>query len=156
MQPLLETEQSEDQGFIPLSAEQAVKFRQEHPALSPWWVVTGQVAMGLLVALLAWVMTLSLNIAVSVACGAIAVILPGALFARGLAGQFAALNVANAVTSFFVWELVKIFVTVAVLWASHRWVVGLSWPAMLVGLVATMKVYWLALLFKGQRQPVED
>jgi hypothetical protein len=41
-------------------------------------------------------------------------------------------------------------------WAAHRLVIGLSWPAMLVGLVATMKVYWLALLVKGKRQPVED
>ncbi len=156
MRPLLDTEHSEDEGFIPLSAEQATKFRQEHASLSPWWVVAGQIAMGLLVAGLAWGVTQSVVIAVSAACGALAVIVPGALFARGLTGQFAALNPANAVTSFFVWELVKILVTVAVLLAAHRWVVGLSWPAMLVGLVVTMKVYWLALLFKGRRQPVED
>ena len=156
MQPLLDTEQSEDEGFIPLSAEDADRFRKEHPSLSPWWVVAGQFAMGVLVAALAWLVTRNTDIAVSAACGALAVILPGALFARGLTGQFAALNPANAVTSFFVWELVKILVTVAVLLAAHRWVVGLSWPAMLVGLVVTMKVDWLALLFKGKRQPVED
>ena len=156
MQPLLDTEHSEDDGFIPLNAEQAKKFRKEHPSLSPWWVVVGQLAMGFLVAALGWLVTQSASTTVSVACGALAVVLPGALFARGLTGQFAALNPANAVTSFFVWELVKIVVTVAVLLAAHRWVVGLSWPAMLVGLVVTMKVYWLALLFKGKRQSVED
>jgi ATP synthase protein I len=155
MQPFADTEQSDDEEFRPLSVEQAKQFRKEHPSLSPWWVVAGQFAMGLLVVALAWGITQSADIAVSAACGALAVIVPGALFARGLTGQFAALNAANAVTSFFVWELVKILVTVAVLLAAHRWVVGLSWPAMLVGLVVTMKVYWLALLFKGKRQPVE-
>jgi len=156
MQALLDTEQTEDDGFVPLSAEEATRFRKEHPSLSPWWVVAGQLVMGLLVAGLAWAATQTIDIAVSAACGALAVIVPGALFARGLTGQFAALNPTNAVTSFFVWELVKILVTVAVLLAAHRWVVGLSWPSMLVGLVVTMKVYWLALLFKGKRQPVED
>ena len=152
MQPLLDPDHSEDDGFIPLSAEQASKFRQEHPSLSPWWVVLGQLVMGLLVSGLVWGVVQSTVAAISAFCGALAVIVPGALFARGLTGRFAALNPANAVTSFFVWELVKILMTVAVLWTSHRWVIGLSWPAMLVGLVVTMKVYWLALLFKGKRQ----
>jgi ATP synthase protein I len=156
MQPVLDTEHSEEDGFISLNAEQALKFRQEHPSFSPWRVVMGQIAMGLLVSGLAWGITQSTITGVSAFCGALAVIVPGALFARGLTGRFAALNPANAVTSFFVWELVKIFVTVSVLWASHRWVVGLSWPAMLVGFVVTIKVYWLALLFKGKRQPVKD
>jgi ATP synthase protein I len=145
-----------DDGFVALSAEQAKKWRQAHPSLSPWWVVAGQLAMGLLVACLAWLLSQRWDVAVSAASGAMAVVLPSALFARGLTGQFARLNPANAVTSFFVWELVKIFVTVAVMLAAHRLVIGLSWPAMLVGLVATMKVYWLALLVKGKRQPVED
>jgi len=156
MRPLLDTEDSENDGFIALNAEEAKKFRQAHPSLSPWWVVIGQIAMGVLVVALAWIVTQNGGIAVSAACGALAVIIPGAVFARGLMGRFASLNPANAVTSFFVWELAKIFVTVAVLWAAHRWVVGLNWPAMLVGLVVTMKVYWLALLFKGKRQPVQD
>jgi len=39
-------------------------------------------------------------------------------------------------------------VTLGVLLAAHRLVKDLSWPAMLVGLVVTLKVYWLALAFK--------
>ncbi len=156
MRPLLDTEDSENDGFVALNAEEAKRFRQEHPSLSPWWVVIGQIAMGVLVVALAWLVTRNGVVAVSAACGALAVIIPGALFARGLMGRFASLNPANAVSSFFVWEMVKIFVTVAVLWTAHRWVVGLNWPAMLVGLVVTMKVYWLALLFKGKRQSVQD
>jgi ATP synthase protein I len=32
--------------------------------------------------------------------------------------------------------------------AAPKLVAGLSWPALLVGLVLAMKVYWLALAFK--------
>ncbi len=46
---------------------------------------------------------------------------------------------------FFVWEMAKVGLTVAMLFAAPRVVTDLSWPAMLAGLVVTMKVYWLAL-----------
>ena len=55
---------------------------------------------------------------------------------------------------FFVWELVKIVVTVGMLFAAQRLVANLSWPAMLVGLVVTMKVYWLALAVRRRAKPV--
>lgn len=134
--------------FTPLTAAQAQALREQHPSLSPWWVVAGQVVVGVLVALLAWGATGSRTVGLSAACGALAVIVPAALFARGVTGQFASANAGSAVLSFFVWELVKILVTVGVLFASQRLVTGLSWPAMLVGLVLTMKVYWIALGFK--------
>jgi ATP synthase protein I len=56
----------------------------------------------------------------------LAVVLPAALFARGLTGQFARANPGAAVLSFFVWELVKILVTVGVLLTAHRLMDGLS------------------------------
>ncbi|HEY8906552.1 MAG TPA: ATP synthase subunit I, partial [Rhodoferax sp.] len=80
--------------------------------------------------------------------GVLAAVIPAALFARGLTSQFAAANPGAAVMSFFVWEFVKILVTISVLFAAHRLVKDLSWPAMLVGLVLSLKVYWLALAFK--------
>jgi ATP synthase protein I len=46
-----------------------------------------------------------------------------------------------------VWEVVKIVSSIALLAAAPRLVVALSWPALLVGLVLTMKVYWVALAF---------
>jgi ATP synthase protein I len=84
------------------------------------------------------------------------VIIPAALFARGLMSRFSSVSAANAVLSFFVWELVKIGVTVGVLLMSHRWVEGLSWPAMLVGMVVTMKVYWVALGIKRKPTTVQN
>jgi ATP synthase protein I len=144
----------DDSDFTPLTAEQAKALREQHPSLSPWWVVVGQVAVGVLVTLIAWAVTGKESVALSTACGSVAVILPAALFARGVTGQFASANAGSAVLGFFVWEFVKIVVTVAVLLASQRLVTNLSWPAMLVGLVVTMKVYWLALAVKRKAKPV--
>lgn len=123
--------------------------------VSPWWVVLGQVGVGSLATLVAW-FVFGDGAAKSVACGALAVVLPAALFARGLTSQFARANPGVAVVSFFVWELVKIVVTIGVLFAAHRLVEDLNWPAMLVGLVVTLKVYWLALAFKRKPKPVQN
>ena len=133
--------------FVPLTAEQARQVKAANPSTSPWSVVGGQMVVGGATVLLAWGVFGGL-IAKSLACGVLAVIVPAALFARGLTGQFARANPGTAVLSFFVWELVKILVTVGMLLAAHRLVSGLSWPAMLVGLVLTIKVYWLALAYR--------
>jgi ATP synthase protein I len=150
-----ESEKEEVSDFVALTAEQAKALREKNPAISPWWVVVGQVVVGALVALVAWGVTGRQIVGLSAACGALAVVIPAALFARGVTGQFASVNAGSAVLTFFVWEFVKILVTVVVLFASHRLVVGLSWPAMLVGLVLTMKVYWLALGYKRKPKPVQ-
>ena len=151
-----DTDELADSSFIALTAEQAQRFRETNAVLSPWWVVFGQIVMGSLVALLALAMTNESAMAVSAVCGSLAVIVPAAIFARGLMGRFATLNPTNAVTTFFVWELAKIGLTVAVLLMAHRWVDDLSWLAMLIGLAVTTKVYWLALLVNGKRVLVKD
>ena len=150
-----ETEVDEIIDFKPLTAEQAKALREQHPSISPWWVVVAQLVVGVLVALIAWGVTGRQTVGWSAACGALAVIVPAALFARGVTGQFAKANAGSAVLSFFVWEFVKILVTVGILFAAHRMVTGLSWPAMLIGLVVTMKVYWIALGFKRKPKPVQ-
>jgi ATP synthase protein I len=150
----VDTEEQEVDDFKPLTAEEAKALREQHPSLSLWWVVAGQLVAGVLVATLAWLITGSQTVGVSAASGALAVIVPAALFARGVTGQFASVNAGSAVLSFFVWEMVKIFVTVGIMYAAYRLVAGLSWPAMLIGLVVTMKVYWLALAFKRKPRPV--
>ncbi len=50
--------------------------------------------------------------------------------------------------SFMVWEMVKIGLSVAMLIAAAQLLPDLSWPALLIGMVLTMKVYWLAAVFK--------
>ena len=131
----------------PLSAEQVRRVREQNPPLSPWWVVAGQAGVGLAAALLAWGLTGKQNVGWSVGYGALAVLLPAAVFARGLTGRFSSLNAGTAAAGFLVWEMVKVALTLAMLFAAPRLVVGLSWPALLVGLVLAMKVYWVALAF---------
>lgn len=131
--------------FEPLTAEQAQALRKQLPLLSVWRVVLVQVLFGLLLAMIVWWVTARMSAVYSAMYGAMAVILPAALFARGLTSRAASVSAGAAVFGFFLWEMVKIGLTVAMLFAAPRLVSDLSWPAMLVGLVVTMKVYWVAL-----------
>ena len=135
----------------PLTAEQAQALRQRDPSVSAWQVVRWQALTGVLVALVTWAVTRSLGAAWSAGYGALAVVLPAALFARGLLSRVALASPGAAVAGFFVWEMVKIGLTLAMLFAAPRLVSELSWPAMLVGLVVTMKVYWVALLVRPKK-----
>lgn len=131
----------------PLSAEEARKVRERNPSVSPWWVVAGQAGVGLLAALAAWGVSGKQNVGWSVAYGALAVVIPAAVFARGLTGRFASLNAGSAAIGFLLWEMVKVALSIAMLLAAPGLVAELSWPALLVGLVLAMKVYWVALAF---------
>jgi len=145
--PLPETTE-EEPPFKPLTAQEAQKLREKTPPVSPWWVVAGQAVVGLLVALGAWALTGKQNVGWSAAYGALVVVIPAAIFARGLTGRFSSLNAATATVGFMAWEMVKIASSIALLMAAPRWVPALSWPALLVGLVLTMKVYWVALAYR--------
>ncbi len=138
--------------FEPLTADQARRLREEHPPVSPWWVVAGQVVMGLVTAVAAWVFTGKPNVGWSAGYGALAVVIPAAIFARGLTGRFASLNAGTAAVGFMLWEMVKIALTVAMMMAAPGLVPGLSWPALLVGLVLALKVYWVALAFAPRKR----
>ena len=134
--------------FEPLTAEQVAELRKRQPLLSVWRVVGVQFLLGLLMAGFVWFVSGRVSAVYSAVYGALAVILPAALFARGLTSRVASVNAGAAVFGFFLWEMVKIGLTVAMLFAAPRLVSDLSWPAMLAGLVVTMKVYWVALGFR--------
>lgn len=146
-------EEAAEPEFAPMTAEQARAWRQRNPMVSPWRVVGWQVMVGCTSTLLAWVLADRPAVAWSVAYGALAVVLPAALFARGLTGRVSSLNPGAAALGFFVWEMIKVALTVAMLFAAPRLVDALSWPAMLAGLVLTMKVYWVALAFRKRLPP---
>ncbi len=144
-----ETEaEDEDSDFNPLTAEEAQQWRQRNPPVSPWRVVAGQVLVGVLVAALAWLVSGNPSVGWSAAYGALAVVLPAALFARGLARQQAAPNPGAAMVGFFGWELAKLMLCIAMLAMAPKLVAGLSWLALLAGMVVTMKTYWIALLLR--------
>jgi ATP synthase protein I len=150
--PLPEISEDEQPPVKPLSAEQARKLREQYPPVSPWWVVGGQVVVGLVTAVVAWVITGKANVGWSAGYGALAVVIPAAIFARGLTGRFSSHNAGTAAVGFLLWEMVKIALTVAMLMAAPRLVRELSWLALLVGLILAMKVYWVALAFAPRKR----
>jgi len=131
--------------FTPLTPEQARKLREGRPPVSPWRVLGWQAMVGAAVSLLTWLMTGRGNVAASVLYGVVAVVVPGAVFARGLSSRLTRRNAGSAVAGFLLWEMVKIALTIAMLFAASRVVQDVSWPALLLGLVLTMKMYWLGL-----------
>jgi len=145
--PETETE-AEDSDFNPLTAQEAQQWRQRNPPVSPWRVVAGQVLVGSVVALLAWLVSGKSAVAWSAGYGALAVVFPAALFARGLARQQAAPNAGAAMVGFFGWEMAKLMLCIAMLAMAPKLVANLSWLALLIGMVVTMKTYWIALLMR--------
>ena len=143
---------AEESDFSPLTPEQAQRLIAQNPSLSVWWVLSAQSVVGVVAAIVAGVLTGQGASAWSALYGCLAVVIPGALFARGLRSQFSSISAVTAGFGFFVWEAVKIGVSVAMLAAAPRLVADLDWLAMLVGLIVTLKVYWLALLVRRKRK----
>ena len=144
-----ETEaEAEESDFKPLTAQEAEQWRSRNPPISVWKVVAGQALVGMLVALMAWVLTGRASVGWSAAYGAVAVVVPAGLFARGVFRRKASSDPRAAMLGFFGWEIAKIVLTVALLAAAPRLVPDLSWMALLIGMVITMKTYWVALLVR--------
>jgi ATP synthase protein I len=131
-----------------LSKEEAFAVKASNPPLNPWRVVGWQLIADVMLGLLALVFTQKWSVVWSTVWGGLSVVIPAAVFARGMMSRATLLNAGTATGGFFLWELVKIALTLAMLYVSRRIIEDLSWPAMLVGLAVTMKVYWLALLCK--------
>lgn len=143
-----DAEENDALTFKRLTRQEAQTLRELQPPISPWRVIRLQAVVGLAVTLLAWAFTMKSSAAWSAAYGALAVVIPAMLFARGLMSQFSSINAMTAGFGFFVWEAVKIGVSVAMLFAAPKLIAELNWLAMLIGLVVTMKVYWVALLMR--------
>ena len=143
--------EDEDLPFKQLTAQEAQQLRELNPPVSIWWVVAGQAVVGLVVALASWAATGRQNVGWSAGYGALAVVVPAAIFARGLTGRFSSRTAGGNAVRFMVWELVKLALTGGLLWQAPRLVPALSWPALLVGLVLTVKVYWVALAYSPRR-----
>ena len=136
----------------PLNAQEAQDLLRRLPSLSPWGVIVGQLLAGVAVVLLTWLVSGDGVRAWSVAYGALVVVLPAAVFARGLKSQFSSLNVITAGFGFFLWEIVKISLSVGMLFAAPGLVDEIDWLFLLLGLFVTMKVYWLALVIRPKQK----
>ena len=145
IQPVPYPEQDESEPpVVRLTAEQARELRARQPQVSVWRVVLIQALAGVVVALIAWGVS-GRQTALSAAYGALSVVLPSAIMARGITGRLASVNAATAALGFLVWEAVKVMLSIAMLLLAGRLIDGLSWPALLAGLIITMKIHWLVL-----------
>ena len=141
----------EDENFKVLTAEEVQVLKKASPKLSPWTVIAAQAVVGVVVTgLVGWLIG-SEAAFWSAAYGGLAVVVPAIVFARGLARQMRALNAGSALGGFFVWEMVKVILTVAMLFAAPRLILNLHWLALLAGFVVTMKVYWVAMWLHSRR-----
>ena len=136
----------------PLTSAEAAVLRRRIAGFSPWHVIAVQGLVGVLVASGVWFIFNQPTWAWSAAYGALAVVLPAMLFARGLARQRNAPAPAAALAGMFVWEMVKILLTIAMLFAAPRVVTDMNWLALLAGFVVTMKASWLAMLWQHRRK----
>ena len=145
---------AEQETFKTWTREEARAWSKNNPPLSPWRVVAVQAVAGLVCCAAVWAFTQRSGAAWSALYGAAAVVIPGALLARGMSRDLSGVPGAagQAAFRFMFWEMVKIGAAVAMLLAAPRVVPGLSWPALLVAMIVCMKMNLFALLWR--RKPV--
>ena len=139
--------EDEEEDFKPLTAQEAQAWRERNPQVSAWRLVFCQMAVGVAVALLAWLVSGKAPVGWSAAYGALCVVFPAATFAYGVSRARAG-QAGGAMLSLFVWEFVKLVLCIAMMAAAPRLVPDLSWLALLAGVVVVMKTYWIALFVR--------
>ena len=115
-------------------------------SVSPWGVIAAQAGVGVLVALLAGLITARVDVVWSALYGAAVVVVPGALMARGMTSKLSIVSPGASALGVMWWSMVKIGVSIVMLMLASKLVQPLSWPALLATMVLCMQVYWLALL----------
>lgn len=139
-----------EEGVAPWTAEQAQAWRaQQGKGVTAWSVVRMQFLASCLVVGAIALASSRQSYVWSALYGAMAVVIPNAAMARGISKRQAP-NAGSAVAAVVVWEIVKVAASVLMLMLATRVVENLSWPALLAGLVVTLKVNWLALALGGQ------
>ncbi len=141
--------------FKALTRAEADELRKRLPSLSPWKVIAAQAVAGLVCVFLGWLLAADGSIFRSAFYGAAAVVVPNALMAWGVTRKPATMAAA-AFVALFVWESIKILLTIAILMAVVSRVHDLSWPALLVTMVVCLKVNWLILLRRGRSKSISD
>lgn len=138
----------EDLQFKPLTREEAQALRARHSVVSPWVVLGVQALAGLLVSAGVWLVWQQGNAVWSALYGAAAAVIPGAVMARGMSRQQASNSPGGGLTGFMFWEFAKVLTAVAMLVAAVKVVPSLHWPVLLVTMIVSLKVNWLALLWR--------
>ncbi len=131
----------------PMTRAEAEAFRRDHPPLSPWRVIAAQLALGVVAIVVAWLVAGTIG-ALSAGYGAVVVVVPGTLMARGATSPLSSLSPVVSAVSMLGWGFVKMALSVAMLVLASRIVPGLVWPALLASMVLCMQSYWFALLWR--------
>ncbi|MSQ65353.1 MAG: ATP synthase subunit I [Limnohabitans sp.] len=128
-----------------LSAEEAALLRQtQPPGISIRQVMLLQFAAGLSGTLLLWALA-STTLALSWAYGSLTCILPNLVFARGVTRPWTGHNAVTSTAGFFLWELVKWALALAMMLLAPRLLNPLNWLGLLLGCFMTFKVQWLVM-----------
>jgi hypothetical protein len=77
--------------FKPLTREEAAALRAQEPPVSPWRVIAVQAAVGVVAALIGWLVTGRTEVGWSLLYGAATVVVPGALMARGMTSKLSSM-----------------------------------------------------------------
>lgn len=146
--PFAPEEEAKEPEFRKWTAIEAQALRDKSPGVSPWRVIRWQIMAGVVITFVAWLLSGDTSVAMSAGYGSLTVILPAAILARGMMSPMSSLNAVSAALGFMVWEVVKIGLSVAMFFAAPQLIPGLNWLALLVGLMLTMKIYWVAAIYK--------
>ena len=145
--------------FKRLSPDEAAEWRSRQPRESVWNLILWQLLLGVLLVPLAWLLTRQIEVAKSAAYGVLCILLPSALMAYGLTSSGLARMMQRlfpgmsglSLAGLFFWEGVKLLLALAMMWLAPRLVPGLSWLALVAGLVVALKAYWLELWMRSRR-----
>ncbi|MFZ5490506.1 ATP synthase subunit I [Thiomonas sp.] len=136
----------------PLTRAEAQSLLLRKPQVSVWRVVALQAVVGLAVAVASWFFAAGeLSVVWSALYGAAIIAVPSALFALSIRLWLSRLKPGVAVYGFALGELLKIGLTIVLLFFAPRIVQPLSWAAMLIAVAVTLQVYWVALILRGRK-----
>lgn len=146
----------QEEAFASLTAQQARQWRQSHPQLSLRRVFVMQALAGIVAAAAAGLLTGRPLAAWSAAYGSLAGLLPAALAARRMARWAApGFSPGAALAGLLLWEGVKVSLTLGMLIAAPKILGAPNWPALLIGLALTIKVYWVGLALARSKKSTQ-
>jgi ATP synthase protein I len=110
-----------------------------------WIAVLLQVLVTLLAGIATWLGWGSLH-AVSLVAGGGSIAIPNALLALRLSTS----QPRFAPVVLLIGEFLKIGLSILLLWMAYRWIPGMSWGALIVGVILALKIVWLTPWIQGQ------
>lgn len=143
-----EIDNNEDEDFKPLSAEAAQRIEKNSPRVSPLRLLGWQVCSTVVLAVLAWSFARDMAAVWSVVYGAVAVMLPAVLFMKGMTQlrNAGGKDAGSALVIFMACEFGKLTLAALMLFLAPKFLgADLNWIGLLVSVVVTLKIYWVAL-----------